>query len=65
MGMDPQVVKTLHDAFRKAQADPTFLAAMDKFDMPIIYMGPEEFTKARAACYIEAGERVRKFVLGK
>ncbi len=33
--------------------------------MPIIYMGPEEFTNARAASYIEASEHVWKFVRGK
>jgi tripartite-type tricarboxylate transporter receptor subunit TctC len=37
-GMDPEVVKILHDAFRKEQDDPRFVAAMEKFDMPIIYI---------------------------
>jgi tripartite-type tricarboxylate transporter receptor subunit TctC len=64
-GMDPQVVKILHDAFRKAQEDPRFVAAMEKFDMPIMYMGPEELTKAWAAAYVEAGDHVKKFILGK
>jgi tripartite-type tricarboxylate transporter receptor subunit TctC len=64
-GMEPSVVKILHDAFRKAQDDPRFVAAMARFDMPIMYMGTEEFTKAWAASYIEAGEHVKKFILGK
>jgi tripartite-type tricarboxylate transporter receptor subunit TctC len=64
-GMDPQIVKILHDAFHKAQDDPRFVAVMEKYDMPIMYMGTEEFTKAWAASYIEAGEHVRKFIQGK
>jgi tripartite-type tricarboxylate transporter receptor subunit TctC len=64
-GMDPQIVKTLHDAFHKAQDDPRFIAVMDKYDMPIMYMGTEEFTKAWATSYIEAGDHVRKFIQGK
>ena len=64
-GMDPQVVKILHDAFHSAQEDPRFVAAMAKFDMPIMYMGTEEFTKAWAASYVEAGEHVKKFILDK
>jgi tripartite-type tricarboxylate transporter receptor subunit TctC len=43
-GMDPAVVKTLHDAFRKTLEDPAVLAALDKFYMPSIYMGTAEYT---------------------
>jgi tripartite-type tricarboxylate transporter receptor subunit TctC len=64
-GMDPQVVKTVHDGFKKAVEDPRFIAAMEKYDMPIMYMGTEEFTAYWAAAYIEAGDHVRKFILGK
>jgi tripartite-type tricarboxylate transporter receptor subunit TctC len=44
-GMDPAVVKVLHDAFRKTLEDPKVLALLDRFDQPVIYMGPEEYTK--------------------
>lgn len=64
-GMDPQVVKALHDGFKKAVEDPRFIAAMEKYDMPIMYMGTEEFTAYWAAAYVEAGDHVRKFILGK
>jgi tripartite-type tricarboxylate transporter receptor subunit TctC len=33
-GMDPAVVKTLHDGFRKVLEDPALIAALDKFYMP-------------------------------
>ncbi len=64
-GMDPQIVKTIHDAFRQAMDDARFTAAMDKYDMPIMYMGTEAFAKHWAEAYVEAGEHVRKFILGK
>jgi len=64
-GMSKDIVKILHDAFHKAQNDPLFVAAMDKYDMPIMYMGTEEFTKAWADAYIEAGEHVKKYILNK
>lgn len=44
-GMDPKVVKILHDAFRKAMDDPNVLAMLEKFDQPVIYMSGEDYTK--------------------
>ncbi len=64
-GMDAQVVKTLHDAFKRAMEDPRFVATMEKYDMPIMYMGTEELTRYWSEAYIEAGDHVRRFILGK
>lgn len=44
-GMDPAVVKKLHDAFKKTLEDPAVLASFDKYDQSVIYMGTEEYTK--------------------
>jgi tripartite-type tricarboxylate transporter receptor subunit TctC len=63
--MDPQVVKILQNAFHKAQDDPRFIAAMGKFDMPIMYQDAKDCTKYWADAYIEAGEQVKKFILNK
>lgn len=43
-GMDPAVVKVLHDAFRKTLEDPAVLATLDKFFQPVIYMGTADYT---------------------
>lgn len=64
-GMPKDIVKIVHDAFHKAQEDPRFIAAMDKYDMPIMYKGTEEFTKYWADAYIEAGDHVKRYILGK
>jgi tripartite-type tricarboxylate transporter receptor subunit TctC len=42
-GMDPAIVKTLHDAFRKTLEDPAVLAALDKFFQPVIYMNSADY----------------------
>jgi tripartite-type tricarboxylate transporter receptor subunit TctC len=44
-GLEPAVVKTLHDAFRKTLEDPAVLASFDKFDQSVIYMDTEAYTK--------------------
>jgi len=44
-GMDPAVVKKLHDAFKKTLEDPAVLAIFDKYDQSVIYMGTEEYTQ--------------------
>ncbi len=43
--MDPAVVKTLHDAFRKTLDDPAVLASFDKYDQSVIYMNTETYTQ--------------------
>jgi tripartite-type tricarboxylate transporter receptor subunit TctC len=42
-GMDPAVVETIHQAFRRAVHDPAHLAVLARFDMPVHYQAPEDF----------------------
>ena len=42
-GMDPGTVRTLHDVFKAALEDPAHLAVLERFDMPVIYKGPEDY----------------------
>lgn len=42
-GMDPAVVKILHDAFKKAIDDPAVIATLEKFDMVPRYMPTAEY----------------------
>lgn len=64
-GMDPKVVKILHDAFRKGMKDPAFLKVMDKLDMEPFYMGSFEYTKYAKEMSDEAKELVEKLDLIK
>jgi tripartite-type tricarboxylate transporter receptor subunit TctC len=39
-GMDPGVVRIIHDAFEKALKDPAHIAVLDRFDQPVIHLDP-------------------------
>lgn len=46
-GMDPRIVRILHDAFRKAMADPQFLQTLERVGMDVYYMAGEEYLRWR------------------
>ena len=60
--MPKDIVKILHDAFKKSLDDPAFLAVMDNYQMPVMYQNTADFTKFWADSYVEAGEHVRKYI---
>jgi tripartite-type tricarboxylate transporter receptor subunit TctC len=45
-GMDPKVVKILHDAFKKAIDDPAVKATLAKYDMVVNYKNTEDYVKS-------------------
>jgi tripartite-type tricarboxylate transporter receptor subunit TctC len=45
-GMDPEVVKKLHDAFKKALEEPAVIEMMAKYDMVPHYLDTEAYRKA-------------------
>jgi tripartite-type tricarboxylate transporter receptor subunit TctC len=56
-GMDPAVVRVIHDAFRLAVHDPAHLAVLARFDMPVRYLGPEDFAN-EAVLLMEEARRI-------
>lgn len=42
-GMDPTIVKVLHDAFKLGMKDPTFLATLAMFDQENRYLSSEDY----------------------
>ena len=50
-GMDPKVVKTLHDAFRKTLDDPEHLKVLQQFDQVYWYKSSEDYAKWAAETY--------------
>jgi tripartite-type tricarboxylate transporter receptor subunit TctC len=44
-GMDPKVVKVLHDAFRKGMDDPIHTAMLEKYDHELWYLNSEDYAK--------------------
>ncbi|TDH62229.1 tripartite tricarboxylate transporter substrate binding protein [Dankookia rubra] len=62
-GMDPAVVRTIHDAFRLAVHDPAHLAVLARFDMPVRYLGTEDFAREAVALAEEARRIVQELGL--
>ena len=44
-GMDPAVVRTLHDAFKRTLDDPAVLATFEKYDQSVIYKNTAQYTQ--------------------
>jgi tripartite-type tricarboxylate transporter receptor subunit TctC len=64
-GLDPKVVKILHDAFKKGMDDPVFLKVLDRLDMPYLYLNTEEYNKYNRQVYEEEGVMIEKLGLSK
>ena len=62
-GMDPRVVKILHDAFKKGLEDPIHLSAVEKYDQEIFYMSSEEYAKWAAETYREERKLIERLGL--
>ena len=42
-GMNPAIVKVLHDAFKKGMEDPYFLDVLRKFEQEPVYQSTEDY----------------------
>jgi tripartite-type tricarboxylate transporter receptor subunit TctC len=62
-GMDPGVVRVLHDAFKAALFDPAHLAVLERFDMQPWYLGSADYAAFAERLYREEGEMVRRLGL--
>jgi tripartite-type tricarboxylate transporter receptor subunit TctC len=49
--MDPNIVKILHDAFKKTLDDPKVIETLDKFYQPTIYMNTADYTAYAARTF--------------
>jgi tripartite-type tricarboxylate transporter receptor subunit TctC len=57
-GMDPAVVKVLHDAFKKGLEEPSYAAAMAKLDQELFYLSSEDYRRFA----LQQIEEARRFV---
>lgn len=44
-GMDPKVVKVLHDAFKKGMEDPAHTSVLEKYDQELWYLSSEDYAR--------------------
>ena len=59
-GMDPKVVKVLHDAFKKGMEDPIFEKALNNFDMEPFYKNSEDYAK-----FVKEQDEEKRVILEK
>ncbi|WKB55174.1 Bug family tripartite tricarboxylate transporter substrate binding protein [Eleftheria terrae] len=64
-GMDPKLVKLLHDAFKKAMEMPNHKEALAKFDQELIYMGPAQYAKFAADTFRKEKALIESLGLAK
>jgi tripartite-type tricarboxylate transporter receptor subunit TctC len=62
-GMDPKVVKVLHDAFKKGLEDPAVGKTLERLDMEPFYKGPDEYTAYARELNEEARQQVEQLGL--
>jgi len=62
-GMNAEVVRVLHDAFKEALFDPAHLAILERFDMSPFHLGPDDYAAFARRQYQEEGEMIRKLGL--
>src|SRR5258706_9620629 len=62
-GMDPKVVKILHDAFKKAMDDPEHHKVLQQLDQVYWYKSPEDYAKWAAATWVTERANVERLGL--
>jgi tripartite-type tricarboxylate transporter receptor subunit TctC len=62
-GMNPEVVRVLHDAFREAIFDPAHVAVLDRFDMQPMYLNSADYAAFARKQYEEEGAMIRRMGL--
>jgi tripartite-type tricarboxylate transporter receptor subunit TctC len=64
-GTPPEVVKKLHDAFKQAMEEPSYVAALGRYDMLPIYMSSADYTKFAQTTFTREKALIEKLGLGK
>ena len=64
-GTPPEVVNKLHDAFKKAMEEPSYVQALARYDMLPMYMSPAAYTKFAQDTFATEKALVDKLGLAK
>ena len=64
-GTPPEVVARLHDAFKKAMDEPSYVQALGRYDMLPMYMSPTQYTRFAQETFATEKALVEKLGLAK
>jgi tripartite-type tricarboxylate transporter receptor subunit TctC len=64
-GTPPEVVKKLHDAFKQAMEEPSYVAALDRYDMLPDYMSSAAYAKFAQDTFTREKALIEKLGLAK
>lgn len=64
-GMDPGLVKTLHDAFKQAMEMPNHVEALAKYDQELMYMSSAQYTRFAEETFAKEKALIEKLGLAK
>ena len=64
-GTPPEVVKKLHDAFKKAMEEPSYVAALGRYDMLPNYMSSADYTRFAQETSVREKVLIEKLGLAK
>ena len=64
-GTPPEVVKKLHDGFKQAMEDPSYVAALGRYDMLPNYMSSAQYSKFAQDTFLREKELIEKLGLAK
>ncbi|GGJ07825.1 tripartite tricarboxylate transporter substrate binding protein [Neoroseomonas lacus] len=62
-GMDPGVMRALHDGFKEALMSPTHAEVLARYDMPVIYKNSADYAAFVAQTMEEEGTMIRRLGL--
>jgi tripartite-type tricarboxylate transporter receptor subunit TctC len=62
-GVNPDIVRVLHDAFREALFDPAHIAVLDRYDMAPWYLNPADYAAFARKTFEEEGAMIRRMGL--
>jgi len=64
-GMEPGIVKVLHDAFKKGAEEPSYIEAMARLDQESFYLNTADYTKFAIEQIVEARRYIADLGLGQ
>jgi tripartite-type tricarboxylate transporter receptor subunit TctC len=61
----PDVVRRLHDAFKRAMEEPSYVQALDKYDMVPIYMSSAQYARYAQETFLQEKALIEKLGLSR